>query len=189
VSKRAILAIINFSLMFLCGAALIMFQSTFLNMIFSDTFKPNLLLIMCVYFGFNRTYFEGSILAFILGHVFDLTSSAPMGFYCLLFLIVMSLTKLVSNVLYIQGNLVLVAFVLSFTIVERASALMILWGFGNANSLAGLILIHAVPIAIFNSICSIPLFAVLKWIDEACEKDLPRKGQTKDLGYYFALRH
>lgn len=93
--------------------ALIVFQSTVLDLFFLGKIGFEVSLILVVYAGLHLDVIKGGILAFVLGFFLDCITGSMTGFFILIYVIIFFFSKIVSSRVYPEG----IAFIMGFTFI------------------------------------------------------------------------
>ena len=91
--------------------ALIVFQTTVLDLFFLGKIGFEVSLILVVYAGLYLDVIKGGILAVVLGFFLDCITGSMTGFFILIYVMIFFLSKVVSSRFYPEG----IAFIMGFT--------------------------------------------------------------------------
>jgi hypothetical protein len=98
---------------------LLVFRSTW-QPLFPGLFKQwDVLLPFVVYFGQRRAALEGIVLSLIFAHAYSLFSSAPLGVFPALFLIIFTLSRLISYAVYVHQGISVFLLIFSLSVFAR----------------------------------------------------------------------
>ena len=149
---------------------LLLLQSTLLGYARIYNVKPNLLVIFIVCVALLRGNVEGASVGFFAGLLLDMAFGKFLGFYCLLGFYLGLAVGSVNRRLYRENYLVVVFFTFVATILYEA-AVYILSNFmtGNLELLMPLTL-KILPEALYNSVVSILVFAIMIKISHKFEE-------------------
>ena len=89
-------------------------------------FVPDLLLIFCVYLGIYHGTMAGAASAFFLGYMLDSCSGTPAGMWTLAMSLVFTVTKLLSQRLWIQNPLCVLGLVAGAVLLKAGTFLALL---------------------------------------------------------------
>lgn len=153
-------------------SSLILARTT-LEPIFPNVFRHwDLLLPFMVYFGQRRTLAEGLILSLFNTHLFSLCSSAPIGLFALVYLIIFAVARLLSYVIYANTWVSILVLMFSLGILSRILLTFSSGFFGHgwpffsfANFSLGSL--------VFNAVLGYFVYSALEWTDWATSK-VPR---------------
>lgn len=99
--------------------ALILARTT-LEPIFPNAFHHwDLLMPFMIYFGQRRTLPEGLILALFNSHIYSLCSSAPIGVFALVYLVIFVVARLLSYVIYANTWMSILVLMFSLGLLAR----------------------------------------------------------------------
>jgi rod shape-determining protein MreD len=114
----------SFSLMiFLVGLAMVLLQSTILNLF---PVVPDLVLIICVYWGLHQPTAGAVLGAFALGYSVDIVSSPILGLNAFAMTVVFFTVYLSSRSIWLHGPLVS-TFVVLLAALVKGLALVLAW--------------------------------------------------------------
>jgi rod shape-determining protein MreD len=91
--------------------ALIVFQTTILDLFFLGKMGFEVSLILVVYAGLHLDVMKGGILAFVLGFFLDCITGSMTGFFIFIYVAIFFLSKVVSSRVYPEE----IAFIMGFT--------------------------------------------------------------------------
>ena len=139
------------TIVLLAGLVAILVQGAVLRSIFPSLIIPNLILIIVVYLAFYEPTPLGSVLVFLLGIEFDLSSAKLLGPWAGAFILVFLLFSLLSQRLFVES--VLAAIVVTFIACLAASGAYVLLAreFNPAGSHS---ITNALVEAFFTAICA-----------------------------------
>jgi len=163
-SQQRLLNSLNpvFVVMFVTGLIL---TRTTLEPIFPNVFRHwDLLLPFMVYFGQRRTLPEGLILALFNSHLYSLCSSAPIGVFALVYLVLFCIARLLSYVIYANTWVSILVLMFSLGLLTRillyiaANVFGHGWHFFSFGNLAPTSLV-------FNAVMGYFVYSGLEWMD------------------------
>ncbi|MCX5847914.1 MAG: rod shape-determining protein MreD [Deltaproteobacteria bacterium] len=131
---------------------LIILQSTITDIIFSGRLVFDLSLIVIVYAGFHLDLIRGSILAFILGFVFDCVSGPVTGLFAFIYVVVFLCSFSVSGRLATEKIYIIVLFSLFCALLEDLIVILfysLVFKFNVATNIYFVFLPQALIISIF----------------------------------------
>lgn len=115
------------SLLFLLlGFLLVVLQTTFLHLFPIDPIVPDLILVLCVYWGLNHPTVGAVLGSFILGYSVDVFSSPLLGLNAFAMSLVFLAVYLSSRCIWIHNSL-LSAAVVFFASWVKGAALVLAW--------------------------------------------------------------
>jgi rod shape-determining protein MreD len=97
---------------------LLIFQVSFLDLLFFGKIGIEISLIVVIYAGFNLSISRGGSLAFVLGFVFDCITGSITGFHTFFYVLTFLIARLTSRRVYSEGTLFIVLFAFAASIAE-----------------------------------------------------------------------
>lgn len=139
--------------------ALIVFQTTILDLFFLGKIGFEVSLILVVYAGLHLDVMKGGFLAFVLGFFLDCITGSMTGFFILIYVIIFFISKVVSTRVYPES----ITFIMGFTFIcvfsEGIITILIYYFIHNVN-LSHNILEIFLPQALVAGVLSPALFPV-----------------------------
>jgi rod shape-determining protein MreD len=117
----------------LAGIGLLFLQSAVLPAFLPWQLKPDLLLIMVVYLGFQESSFKAGVATYLLGLLQDTFAGTCLGLYGLVFLIIFLAVKGASGRLNTESPVLLFFIVLCGTLLEALILIFTLGFFAEAG--------------------------------------------------------
>jgi rod shape-determining protein MreD len=150
----------SFSLMiFLVGLAMVLLQSTILHLL---PFVPDLILIICVYWGLHQPTAGAVLGTFALGYSVDVVGSPILGLNAFAMTVVFFAVYLSSRSIWLQGAVASTMVVLLAALVKGA-ALMLAWAiFLHTESFWAGALRYIIIDALFAAAIAPFVFALLR---------------------------
>lgn len=109
---------IYYVLMPIFSLLLLIFQVSFLDLLFFGKIGIEISLIVVIYAGFHLSISRGGSLAFVMGFVFDCITGSITGFHTFFYVLVFLIARLTSRRVYSEGTLFIVLFALAASIAE-----------------------------------------------------------------------
>lgn len=109
---------IYYVLMPIFALLLLIFQTSFLDLLFFGKIGIEISLIVVIYAGFHLSMPRGGSLAFMMGFVFDCITGSITGFHTFFYVLVFLVARLTSRRVYSEGTLFIVLFALAASIAE-----------------------------------------------------------------------
>ncbi len=158
------------------GLIAILIQGAVLKSIFPSLIIPNLILILVVYLAFYEPTPFGSVLVFLLGLEFDLSSAKLLGPWAGAFVVVFILFSLLSQRLFVES--VLAAIVVTFVAALVASGIygLLAREFNPAGSHS---IVNALVEALLTALCAPLLIRLLRKLYRRRESGLPGRYVTR----------
>ena len=135
-------------------------QVTLLPAYLDDPFKPNLLLIMVVYLGFQGSMQGGSITSFFLGLLQDTFSGIYLGLHGFSYLFIFILLNKVANRFYTDNSFLLILGAFLATILNGLLNLLLLMMFSAAEGFYLPLFAGLLPQGIMNALMASLLLTV-----------------------------
>jgi rod shape-determining protein MreD len=117
----------------LIGIGLLFLQSAVLPGLLPWQFKPDLLLVLIVYLGFQEASFKAGVATYLLGLLQDTFAGTCLGLYGLVFLILFLAVKGASGRLNAESPVLLFFIVLCGTLLEALILIFTLGFFAEAG--------------------------------------------------------
>lgn len=143
---------VYYILMPIFALLLLIFQVSFLDLLFFGKIGIEISLIVAIYAGFNLSMARGGLLAFVLGFTFDCITGSITGFHTFFYVVVFLAARMVSRRVYAEGTFFIVLFALAASFSEGVllsliyrivysvdSYMKILWIFMVQSIIAGFI--------------------------------------------------
>ena len=139
-------------------------QTTFLAFAPIQRVRPDLLLILTIYFGFSTSTVSGGLLAFCMGTLLDLFSGNVFGLYAFSRSLIFFATRLFKHEFYWEGFSFQLAFVFITAMLEGGLLLVFLSGLssGPLRNLFPAILTTLLPQSVCTALFTLPLFFLLR---------------------------
>ena len=131
---------------------LLIFQVSFLDLLFFGKIGIEVSLIVVIYAGFHLSMARGGSLAFVLGFIFDCITGSITGFHTFFYVAVFIVSRVISRRVYSEGTFFIVLFAFAASLAEGVflsfiyyfvfsidSYLKILWIFFIQSIIAGFI--------------------------------------------------
>ncbi|MDP4093343.1 MAG: rod shape-determining protein MreD [Bacillota bacterium] len=156
---------------------IVVLQTTVLHYIKIFGITPNIMVVVVIGIALLFGNTQGAIAGFILGFCQDITFGKMLGFYALAGLYLGLVVGIVNKRLYRENILVIIFFTFISTIVYELSVYLVHeWGMHlfspeNSNNLDILYAVRNItlPEAIYNSIISVPIYALMIRINDRFE--------------------
>jgi rod shape-determining protein MreD len=97
---------------------LLIFQVSFLDLLFFGKIGIEISLIVVIYAGFHLGIARGGSLAFVMGFIFDCITGSITGFHTFFYVLVFLAARLTSRRVYSEGTLFIVLFAFAASITE-----------------------------------------------------------------------
>jgi rod shape-determining protein MreD len=114
----------------------VMLQASVIPVYISDSFKPDLLLIVTVYLALRGSFKVGSPLSWFLGLLKDIFSGLYLGLNAFVFLVIFLVIKNVADRLYAESEFLFVLTVLAATLASATINILLLVMFTNIPGIA-----------------------------------------------------
>jgi len=158
--------VIRYLLFPVMALVLIVLQVTLADVLFMGVIRIELTLILVIYLGFYGDLLEGTVLALILGFIFDTMTATVPFFYTLFYPLVFLAAKGASLRIYGEGIFFVMGFALCCSLAERVAGSLLYWHYSAIHPPApgfGPVIVQSVLLA-----SVVPLFfAVFKKCDGA----------------------
>ncbi|HOG18420.1 MAG TPA: rod shape-determining protein MreD [Syntrophales bacterium] len=138
------------------AVALIVLQTTLLEIVLLHQFSVELSLLLVLYAGFRYEPGEGAAISILCGFLTDCVTGSPTGFFVFLYVLVFSATKLISERMYADSRLFFAFFAFVAALAEGVLAVLLYRIIAEADVFHYL-LRHALPQALVLALLS-PLF-------------------------------
>ncbi|MBI1862322.1 MAG: hypothetical protein HYR96_15515 [Deltaproteobacteria bacterium] len=130
------------------------------------------LFALIVYLGQRRTFVEGGILTLFAGHIYSLSSSAPIGLFVIYYGVIFLVARLLTYVIYANTWLSVLALLVALSLLSR----FLLWGIaiGFGHRIFGVA--HAADLlgyVVFNGGIGLVIYSFLGTVDRITFK-VPR---------------
>ncbi len=149
------------------------FQSTLFSYHPIEYFKPDLILLIVVYFGFRRTIIEGGIFAIIAGLILKNHSSAASHFAMTVYLYLFLISKILSRAVASPNFLSSMSMVAFLTLLKKTGFLILTWFEGSQplRVLFDNFLIYLIPGVLAQALLTPLFFGIFKELDHYTHKD------------------
>ncbi len=147
---------IRFLSLLMIAVVLIVLQTTLLEIVLLHQFSVELSLLLVLYAGFRYEPGEGAVVSFLCGFLTDCVSGSPTGLYVFLYVLVFSVTKLISERMYADNRLFFAFFAFVAVLAEGVLFVMLYRIIAEVDFFHYLFR-HAVPQAFVLALLS-PLF-------------------------------
>ena len=151
---------------FLIGYLFILLQTSLLPALLPFRLEPDLLLILVVYVGLLENYIRGSLLAFVLGCLFDVFAGHYLGLHGFVLLVIFLLVRGTVDRFNTENSLLLLLMVFAGTFIEGGLLVFSLKFFAHAGPVGSLILWRLLPQAILNFAATWLLLSGVLWIQK-----------------------
>lgn len=157
--------IVSFIIIFLC----FILQCSVFNHISLGGIVPNLLLIVTATFGFMRGQTIGMSVGFVAGIMTDIFFGSPFGFVTLIYIIIGYLNGFFKNIFYPEDIKLPMILITGSELVYCVLYYVVKFLLrGRLN--VGYYFIHIIlPETIYTIVATIPLYALIVWINERFE--------------------
>lgn len=149
---------------------LLMLQSTLLSYVRIYNVKPNLLIIFVICVALLRGNVEGASVGFFAGLLLDMAFGKLLGFYSLLGFYLGLAVGSVNRRLYRENYLVVIFFTFAATTLYEAAVYILNNFMTGSMELLVPLTVKILPEAVYNSIVSILVFAVVIKINHRFEE-------------------
>ncbi len=109
---------IYYVLMPIFSLLLLIFQVSFLDLLFFGKIGIEISLIVVIYAGFHLSIAKGGSLAFLMGFIFDSITGSITGFHTFFYVLVFLIARLTSRRVYSEGTFFIVLFAFAASIAE-----------------------------------------------------------------------
>ncbi len=134
----------KFVLFLLVGIFFALVQSGVLPLFLSPNWRPNLILILILYLGLSENLFRALIAGLLLGAIQDSFCGPDLGLYISVYLIIILVTRLISDQLNVESPPLLLLLIAGGTLLQNALIGFYLTVFANAAPVLH-ILLPAIP--------------------------------------------
>ncbi len=97
---------------------LLIFQVSFLDLMFFGKIGIEISLIVVIYAGFHLSIARGGSLAFVMGFIFDCITGSITGFHTFFYVLVFLAARLTSRRVYSEGTFFIVLFALAASFAQ-----------------------------------------------------------------------
>jgi rod shape-determining protein MreD len=153
----------NLSLLGLIFLSLVI-QTTVLAGLPHQLAKPDLLLILIVYFGLNTSPLAGAILAFLSGFMMDIFSGSIFGVHTFSKTAIFFLTILIKDRFYIKSPLFQAGTIFSFSIIEGFIIISILGLISPIENLLPPFFTFIIPQSLITGLVGPFFIALIKYV-------------------------
>jgi len=139
-------------------------QTTLLTFAPIQRMRPDLLLILTIYFGFSTSTVSGGLLAFCMGTLLDLFSGNVFGLYAFTRSLIFLATRLFKHEVYWEGFSFQLVFVFIAAMLEGLLVLALLAGVspGPLRNLLPAIVTTLLPQSLCTALITLPMFFLLR---------------------------
>ena len=109
---------IYYVLMPIFSLLLLIFQVSFLQLLFFGKIGIEISLVVVIYAGFHLSVAKGGSLAFVMGFIFDCITGSVTGFHTFFYVAVFLVARLTSRRVYSEGTFFIVLFAFAASIAE-----------------------------------------------------------------------
>jgi len=156
-------------------------QTTLLALAPLQKGRPDLLLILTVYFGFSTSMVSGGLLAFFMGYLLDLFSGSVFGFYTFTRPLIFFATRLFRREFYWEGFSFQLVFVFTVAMLEGFFLFLLLSGLSShpLRNLFPAMFTHLLPQSFCTALITPLLFFVFRKAVHflLAEHPLPTRGE------------
>ncbi len=135
---------------FLIGFVFILLQTAFFPRLLPFHLKPDLLLILAVYLGFNEGFVRGGFLSYSLGCLQDAFAGHYLGLYGMALLAVFVTVRAIAERLNTESSPLLLILVFCGTFLQGAILFFSLGFFADTGPMLPLLLKYLVPQSLIN---------------------------------------
>lgn len=135
---------IYYVLMPIFSLLLLIFQVSFLDLLFFGKIGIEISLIVVIYAGFHLSVPRGGSLAFVMGFVFDCITGSITGFHTFFYVLVFLVARLTSRRVYSEGTLFIVLFAFAASIAEGVFLSLIYFFIYNVEHLMKILWIFTI---------------------------------------------
>jgi len=144
-----------------CGLIFLLLQSTLLAWLLPDYLRPDLLLILLIYFGLNETFRSGALLAYALGCLLDVFAGHFLGLYGFVFLAIFFAIRVTVRWFNTESSMLLVTLVFWGGLVEAGLVMFALGVFAEAGAVWSVVLTYMFPRTIVSCVVAEVLLLLL----------------------------
>ncbi len=139
-------------------------QTTLLTVVPLQRVRPDLLLILTIYFGFSTSTVSGGLLAFCMGTLLDLFSGNVFGLYAFTRSLIFFATRLFKQEFYWEGFSFQLVFVFTAAMLEGGLLLVLLAGLSSSplRNLFPAMLTTLLPQSLCTALFTLPLFFLFR---------------------------
>ena len=155
-------------------------QTTLLAFAPIQRVRPDLLLILTIYFGFSSSTVSGGLLAFCMGYLLDLFSGNVFGLYAFTRPLIFFVTRLFKHKFYWEGLSFQLLFVFIVAMLEGLLLLVLLAGLspGPLRNLFPAMFTYLLPQSMGTALITPPLFSLFrKGVQVLLVKHRPKIGR------------
>lgn len=153
----------NLSLFGLIFLSLVI-QTTIVTNLPHQLAKPDLLLILTVYFGLYSTPLAGAILAFLSGYMMDIFSGSIFGVQTFSKTAIFFLTILIKDRFYVESPLFQAGTIFLFSIIEGFIIISILGMVSPIVNLLHPFFLFIIPQSLITGLVGPFFIALIKWV-------------------------
>lgn len=150
-------------LFFLTGLLLVLLQTTFLHLLPLGPVVPDLILVLCVYWGLYHPTVGAVLGSFALGYSVDVVSSPILGLNAFAMSLVFLAAYLSSRNIWIQNPMVTAVVVFLASLVKSAALILVWFVFLDIDGLWLGALRYILLEALVAAALAPLLFAFLRW--------------------------
>jgi rod shape-determining protein MreD len=161
----------NFSLLGLIFLSLVI-QTTVLAGLPHQLAKPDLLLILIVYFGLNTSPLAGAILAFLSGYMMDIFSGSIFGVHTFSKTAIFFLTILIKGRFYVKSPLFQAGTIFSFSIIDGFIIISILGLVSPIENLLPPFFTFIIPQSLITGLVGPFFIALIKYVPLLSQEEL-----------------
>ena len=168
---RDILRRLNFLFYLILALIAIAIQSTIFSYFPLNLLQPDFLLILVVYFGFQRSILEGSFLTASAALFFELHSSNGKFFYLAIYLYVFLISKLLSKTLVTPDSVASMGIVAALALFKKIGIAVLVTIYGRGVNGLFYYVLHTVPYILVQALLTPVCFNWFRSIDLRTYKD------------------
>ncbi len=142
----------------------LVFQTTALADIPHQLVKPDLLLILIVYFGLYTSPLAGAMLAFLLGYMMDIFSGSIFGVHTFSKTAIFFLTILIKDRFYVKSPLFQAGTIFSFSIIDGFIIISILGFVSPVENLLPPFFTFIIPQSLITGFVGPFFIALIKYV-------------------------
>jgi rod shape-determining protein MreD len=147
-------------------------QTTVLSKLPYQLTKPDLLLILTVYFGLYLNPLAGAILAFLSGYMMDTFSGSIFGVQTFSKTAIFFLTILIKDRFYVESPLFQAGTIFSFSIIEGFIIISILGMVSSIENLLHPFFLFIIPQSLITGLVGPFFIALIKWVSLLSQREL-----------------
>jgi hypothetical protein len=151
--------------------AIVTLQSTIFGYFPLNYLQPDLLLLVAVYVGLNRSLFEGGTFIILSAMIMEAHSGAGKNYFLTVYLYTFLIAKLLSRTVVVPDFLASIVIVSTLTVLKRIGILVLLGMEGRAGNGLRHFFIYIIPGLLVQALLTPAVFAWFRHIDLKTYKD------------------